>query len=243
MVRREAQMNTSDPGTAPLAPEERRQRNRQEMVEAIVAAARAILLERGVGALNLNEVARRVRMRPQSLAGYFPSKAALYDELIYRAFALMREGDEAAYRDHPAGWDQIEAWFANRISIATANPDSYHLAFDAPVPDYVPDDRAVALSREILASSRRMVADAMSAGIIHPGIGVEPATDVLLALRRGLVAERIGKQRYLAADSARFDELLPVVLHMIEAAWARAPGGATPRFAAAETEGGADGSP
>ncbi|MDP8908054.1 MAG: TetR family transcriptional regulator, partial [Chloroflexota bacterium] len=87
----------------PLSPKERRERNRREMAEAILAAARAVMQEHGVAALNLTEVARRVRLRPQSLAEYFPTKAAVYDALYERAFHLYREGDERAYRGHPPG--------------------------------------------------------------------------------------------------------------------------------------------
>lgn len=97
-------MTSPDTLAPPLSPRERRERNRREMVEAIVAAARAVMREHGVAALTLNEVARRVRLRPQSLAEYFPSKAALYDALYEHAMTLFRAGDEAAYRDYPPGW-------------------------------------------------------------------------------------------------------------------------------------------
>jgi AcrR family transcriptional regulator len=189
------------------------------MVEAILAAARAVMREHGVGALNLNEVARRVRLRPQSLAEYFPSKAALYDELFLRASALFREGDERAYRNHPPGWLQIEAWFANRIELAEANPDLHHLFFDAPAPDYVPAERVVEATQEILAGSRRMVAEAVAAGAMAPGVPVERATDLLLALRHGLVAERLGKRRFIPPESDRFDALPAEAIRVLRAAW------------------------
>ena len=216
---------TASPGTAPrpLSPQERRARNRREMVEAILAAARAVMQEHGVAALNLNEVARRVRLRPQSLAEYFPSKAALYDALFLRASALFREGDERAYRDHPPGWGQVEAWFANRIALATEHPDLHHLFFDAPAPDYVPAERVMEATRAILAGSRRMVAEAVAAGAMAPGMPVERATDLLLAVRHGLVAERLGKRRFVPPGSDRFDALLPEALRTVRTAWAPAP--------------------
>ncbi len=199
-----------------LSPAERRQRNRKETTDAILAAARASMQEHGVAALNLSEVARRVHMRPQSLSEYFPNKAALYDALIEQAFVLIREGDESAYRDHEPGWAQIEAWFTNRIELAIANPDLYHLAFDAPVPGYVPTDPLIAMSRNLLAKSHGMIANAVEAGAMEPGVPIEQATDILLALRRGLIAERLGKRRF----SDRFDGLLPAAIQMLKTAWA-----------------------
>jgi len=44
-----------------LSPQERRRRNRQEVIDAILAAAREIMRRDGVAALNLNEVARMFR--------------------------------------------------------------------------------------------------------------------------------------------------------------------------------------
>lgn len=215
---------TASPGTVPqpLSPTERRARNRGEMVEAILAAARAVMQEHGVAALNLNEVARRVRLRPQSLAEYFSTKAALYDALYLRAYALFREGDEAAYRDHPPGLAQIEAWFANRIALADANPDLHHLVFDAPVPDYVAANRVIVEGRNLLAGTRRMVAQAFAAGALAPAMPVERAADLLLSIRRGLVAERLGKRQFVESGEGRFEGLVPDVIDILRAAWAPA---------------------
>lgn len=220
-------MTDSSSGASPLSPAERRQRNREETIASILAAARAVIQEQGGAALNLNEVARRVRMRPQSLASYFPNKAAVQDALIDQALIVIREGDEAAYRDHPAGWNQVEAWFINRMSLAEEHPDLYHLVFDAPVPGYVPADHIVELTRGMLARSREMVAGATAAGVMNPGMPVEQATDMLLAFRRGLTAERIGKRRFIPPGSNRFDELLPALMRMLKTAWAPA-GSAAP---------------
>lgn len=206
----------------PLSPAERRRRNREEITATILAAARAVMEEHGVAALNLNEVARRVHLRPQSLSEYFSNKAALYDALALDAYSMFRDGEERAYSEHSPGWNQIEAWFESRIKLSVANPIAYHLGFDAPVPDYTPSDQAMDLARSMLARSRRMVADAIETGTVNPGVPLEQATDILLALRRGLTAEQIGKRRFLGADTKRFDELLPVVMDMLRTAWSPA---------------------
>lgn len=210
---------TSRTLSAPLSPAERRERNRREMVEAILGAARAVMQEQGVSALTLNEVARRVQLRPQSLAEYFPSKAALYDALTLRAIALFREGDEQAYRVHPPGWDQVAAWFNNRIALANEHPDLYHVMFDAPVPNYVPSEASQQATRALLARSRQMVADAIAAGVMDPGMPVERATDLLLSIRRGVIAEHLGKRAFVGPGSDRFGVLLPEVIRILQVAW------------------------
>ena len=126
------------------------------------------------------------------------------------------------------------------MALADANPDLYHLVFDAPAPDYVPAERVVAASRDLLAGSRRMVAGAVAAGAMAPGMPPERATDLLLAVRRGLVAERLGKRRFVPPGSDRFDVLLPEAIRTLRAAWA--PGTAAPTGRAGATPGaGADG--
>jgi len=213
--------------TGPLSPQQRRERNRREMLDAILDAARAVMREHGVAALNLNEVARRVRLRPQSLAEYFPSKAALYDELFWRAVHLFHDGDTRAYREHPPGWGQIEAWFVNRTTLAYEHSDLYHLVFSAPVPDLRPTERSVEAIRETLVGVRGMVAAAIAAGAMAPGMTPERATDLLMAIRHGLIAEHLGKQGVLPAGSERFSGLVPDIIRMVQAAWApeTAPGG------------------
>src|SRR5918996_1669782 len=80
---------------APLGtPAERRQRNREEVRQAILEASRDVMREQGVAALSLREVARRVHMQAPSLYTYFSSKMALYDALFLMAVQL-----HAAYQD------------------------------------------------------------------------------------------------------------------------------------------------
>lgn len=207
-------------GIIVLSPKERRERNRQAMINSIVAAARAIMLEDGVAALNLNEVARRVKLRPQSLASYFPNKGALYDELFLRALHLFLEGDKRAYQIQPPSWRQLEAWFMNRITFAFENPDLFHLVSDAPVPVPYLTESTVEVTRKVLAGARQMVASLVTAGVIEPGIEVERATDLLLSIRHGLIAEHLGKLAVLPAGSTRFSGLLPDVIQMLQATWA-----------------------
>ncbi|MBK8035100.1 MAG: TetR/AcrR family transcriptional regulator [Chloroflexi bacterium] len=79
-----------------LSPKQRRQRNREEMIEAIVNSARQIMREQGVAALNLNEIARMLGMQTPSLYEYFPNKLALYDHLFpggYAAFSRLHGAD------------------------------------------------------------------------------------------------------------------------------------------------------
>ncbi len=200
---------------------ERRRRIRQEVIASILDAARAIMREEGVAALNLREVARRVGMRPQSLAEYFPSKADMYDTLFGIAIQLMREGDDRALAEHGPDWERVRAWFENRLTFAEDHPELYHLALDLPVPGFVPSDENKRAVRELLESARRGLAEVIEAGVMESGMSPERAFDILLTARHGIVAERIGKGTVVPDRSARFDDLIPDVIAVYRAAWGR----------------------
>ncbi len=125
-------------GTRGLSVQERRQRNREEMRAGILAVAREIMREQGVGALNLNEIARRIGITPPALYTYFPSKMALYDALYRLGFRLFMEPEAELWRTTAPDWGRIQAWFALRLALAEEHPDLYHLVFDVPIPGFEP---------------------------------------------------------------------------------------------------------
>src|SRR6266852_5808476 len=106
-----------------LSPQERRQRNREEMKHAILEAARQVMREEGVAALNLNEVARRVGVRTPSLYEYFPGKMALYDALFRLGIRLFAAHMEGGRTGMDPGWDTLRARFEGYLSFAQENPE------------------------------------------------------------------------------------------------------------------------
>lgn len=198
---------------------ERRRRIRQETIASILDAAQDIMREQGVAALNLHEVARRMGMRPQSLAEYFPTKAAMYDTLYGKAIHLAREGDDRAFVEHGPDWGRVQAWFENRLAFAEEHPELYHLALDMPVPGFVPSEESKQTVRDLLASARRGLTEVIEAGIMEPGMPPERAVDILLTARHGIIAEQVGKVPVAPERSARFRSLIPDVIAVYRAAW------------------------
>ncbi len=199
---------------------ERRERNREEMATAILDTARDIMRVDGVTALNLSEIARRLGVTTPAIYVYFPSKDALYDELYRMAVRLFREDEEKIWRTTKPDWGRIQAWFESRLALASAHPDLYHLAYDAPVPGYVPSQETREDVRQILEAALRGVTEVIEAGVIDPGMPPERALDLLLSMRRGIVAEHLGKETSVAFTSGRFAGLVPDAIAVLQAAWA-----------------------
>ena len=59
---------------------------RQRTTDEVLATALAVMNDAGASGLSLGEVAKRMGMRTPSLYGYFPSKAAVCDELFARGW-------------------------------------------------------------------------------------------------------------------------------------------------------------
>jgi AcrR family transcriptional regulator len=197
----------------------RRLRYRQEMVDAILAEARAVMQEQGVAALNLNEVARRLGVSSQALAKYFPNKTALYDALFLLGHQLFRKADEHVWQTTRPDWERIRQWFEVRLALACEHPDLYHLIWENSVPGFVPSEASLEDIRLILAETRNMIGEVIEAGGLDAGLPVERVVDMLLAVRHGIIAEHLGKRDFLPPGSDRFSGLVPDILVVFEQAW------------------------
>ena len=198
---------------------ERRLRYRQETVDAILAAARAVMQEQGVAALNLNEVARRLGVSGQALAKYFQNKMALYDALFLLGHRLFREAEEQVWQMTRPDWERIRQWFEVRLALACDHPDLYHLIWESSVPGFVPSEASLEEIRLARATARGIIGEVMEAGNLEAGLPGERVVDVLLAVRHGIIAEHLGKRDFLPPGSDRFSGLIEPILAVFEQAW------------------------
>jgi AcrR family transcriptional regulator len=204
--------------TRGLSVAERRQRNREEMRSGILAVAREIMREQGIGALNLNEIARRIGITPPALYTYFPGKMALYDALYRLGFRLFLEADVELLRTTAPDWERIHAWFALRLALAEEHPDLYHLVFDVPIPGFEPSPESLAEIRRFYDATVTGIAEVIAAGAMRPNLPPEQVTDLLLSMRLGIVAAHLGKQRLLPPPE-RIARLEPEIVAILRAAW------------------------
>jgi AcrR family transcriptional regulator len=189
-------------------------------MNAILAAAREIMRRDGVAALNLNEVARLVGMQTPSLYKYFPNKFALYEALFRMALSLFRESEEQIWKTSQPIWERIEAWFETRLRLVQEHPDLYHLFLDNPVPGFLPSPESLEEVRKIRTPGVQAITEAMDAGLIATHLTPDRVLDLMLAMRRGIIAEHLGKETHLPVGDERFRSLIPEVLALLKAAWA-----------------------
>src|SRR6266516_1958517 len=205
-----------------LSPRERRQRNREEMIAAILDAARSVMREEGVAALNLHEVARRVGLRTPSLYEYFPGKMALYDALYRFGIRLYAAGREhlAPITPLPASfWEHARGELEHYMTFAQENPELYQLVFERPVPGFVPSPESLEVGTCILAQSDQLLKQALSEGNLATGLPPEEARDLFIAMMHGHTALHIANVPEQPMGKGRLGSLLPAALTLFHMAW------------------------
>ena len=204
-----------------LSPKQRRQRNREEMIEAIVSSARQIMREQGVAALNLNEIARMLGMQTPSLYEYFPNKLALYDHLFrvgtrhFRAYMAQIRADSPA----AAGWEEGLQVMTAYVQWSVENPELFKLLFERHVPGFVPSDESMAEMYAALTEGRQQLGDSLRAANLDPGLSLDQALDLFIAIQHGITALHLANSPDLPIGEGRFSTLIPHVIHMLQIAW------------------------
>ena len=202
-----------------LPPRERRRRNREQMVAAILEAARAVMRERGVADLSLREVARRVKIQAPSLYEYFPSKAALYEALFLAGFRLFRARLLQGLEGADTFWEQLRAHFEGYMGFACEHPDLYQLVFEHPVPGFAPSDATMAESLALLERLTSRIAEAIESGEITPGLSAGQTRDLLIAMMHGLTSQHLANDADAPPGGGRYGGLIAPALALFRASW------------------------
>lgn len=201
-----------------LSPAQRRERNRQEVIAAILDVAIAIMREEGVAALNLHEVGRRVGMRAQSLYKYFPSKSALYDALFREGIRRLRENDRQVWEGAPPTWERLHAWLTARLAFAREQGPLYDLVTGIQVPGFSPSEQSLQEASEIGEDGAHALSDLVDVGILAQDVVPREAMNMLLATSRGIIGETLGKE-HLFPTSGRFRDLIPQFVDAFRVIW------------------------
>jgi AcrR family transcriptional regulator len=203
-----------------LTPKQRRQRNRDEMVAAIVQVARAVMQEQGVAALNLSEIARRVGMQTPSLYEYFANKLALVDYLFllaareYRAVLRAFDAESAT-----SPWALLEQALSAHMRFAVENPDFFKLLFERHIPGFEPSEASMVEARALLDEADRYVLRFVNEAGLEPDVELQPVRDFLFAVMHGVSAQHLANEPHLPVGEGRFGSLVPFVIATLKSAW------------------------
>jgi AcrR family transcriptional regulator len=200
-----------------LTPAQRRERNRQEMIDGILQVSRDIMREQGAAALNLNEVARRVGVKTPSLYGYFPNKMAIYDAVFRQGMEMFSE--KMTVPEGITGWDSLHYVFEAYMRFAIENPELFQIMFERPVPGFEPSEESMAISLATLNRGRKEMAEVFTEIGIDPGVPTEQAMDLTNAIIHGLTAQHMANEPHLPVGEGRYGSLIPQAVALFKTAW------------------------
>jgi len=107
----------------------RRERRREQSREEIVDAARRVILEKGLAATTLEAVAKEVGLTKAALYYYYPSKDALFFEIMYGAVAKQSQAIHDAVLEAKDGGEALGAIVRETVRSFAPQMDDFRLTF------------------------------------------------------------------------------------------------------------------
>ncbi len=107
----------------------RRERRRSQSREEILAGARRVLLRNGIAATTLDAVAREIGVSKTALYYYFPSKDALFFELVFGAVKSQAQAVNDAVEQAADGAGALRAIVREAVNCFAPRLDDFRLAF------------------------------------------------------------------------------------------------------------------
>lgn len=108
---------------------QRRVREKRQRRRDIIDAARSLFWKSGYSGTTMPDIARATELAPGTLYLYFPSKDALYAELLMEGYDLLQSGmEQAACADAPPP-QQAEALIDAFLRVAMDYPEYFDILF------------------------------------------------------------------------------------------------------------------
>jgi len=104
---------------------ERRCRERDERKSLITQYAKELILERGVEAVSMQDIAKKAELSKATLYLYFPSKEAIFEQMFNEAVSYFCDYVEPKLNAATSGIDAIRAIWMSYIEIFGSSQDIF----------------------------------------------------------------------------------------------------------------------
>lgn len=119
----------SGPWRIALGTRERREREKRERRAGILAVARNLFWENGFRGTTMPEIAAAAELAPGTLYLYFPSKDALYAELLVEGYQILTEALQAAAARKGTPRRRAETLIEAFMGFAREHPQYFDIIF------------------------------------------------------------------------------------------------------------------
>jgi AcrR family transcriptional regulator len=170
------------------ASSERREREKQELRQAILDAARQLFLANGYEGLSLRQVAEQIGYTPTTIYLYFADKDDLLFAVVDQAYEQFTADLQRAYDSTADPRERLRALAEAYIAFGRRNPEAYQVMF-MQRPDFLLKWKAG--TRRPRSTSllilKHAVQQAQEAGVVRPG-NIDALSDVFWAAVHGAVS-------------------------------------------------------
>jgi AcrR family transcriptional regulator len=192
-----------------MPPRHKTEQEKQQVRNAILDAARELFVERGVEAVTMREIARRVGYSPTAIYLHFKDKEALIHELCDTDFlALAQELGAIERIADPI--ERLRMLGLGYVRFAVSHPNHYRLMFMTPQVSHGAADSTIEAGnpeQDAYAHLRGMVAEAHAAGRFRPALeDPDLIAQTLWAGLHGVCALEIAKKNDCWVEWRPFEE-------------------------------------
>ena len=208
---------------------ERREREKEQLRDKIVEAARDILSEGGLEGFSMREIARRIEYSPATIYLYFQSKEDLVRSVVQEGMRRLSEviGNEmAAAGPDVSSAERYRASGRGYVRFALENTAYFHVMFDLPAQAQMEGDcsdlagEGAPMDQAAFDRVVGVLGQACREGTYRRDLDVEQAAVIGWATLHGLVSLFLsGHLQDFAPTRDEFEVLVERSLDMIGLAW------------------------
>ena len=176
---------------------ERRERERSELREKILDAARELFISEGYEGVSMRKVAQKIEYSPTAIYAYFADKEDLFHQLCHEDFARLAEVFQNLTKI-ASPLERLKQIGRTYAEFGRRYPNHYKLMFMTPHPPQTLDqsDREIKGNpeRDAYAFLKRTIAEAMAGGYLLPELeDAELISQTLWAAVHGAISLDIAK--------------------------------------------------
>ena len=149
--------------------QERKAREKEELRQEILDAARELFIEQGYEAVSMRKIADRIEYSPTTIYLYFRDKADLFDQLCADTFQRLVERLEAIPAEQTDPVAALRAGLRAYIDFGLGHPAHYKVTFMTPQVRYCQDteSRSDCMGERSFVSLMNGVSACAAAGRLH----------------------------------------------------------------------------
>jgi AcrR family transcriptional regulator len=181
-----------------MAIKERREREKENLRQLILDAAREMFAEEGYHSVSMRKLADKIEYSPTTIYLYFKDKNDLLRQVCEETFARLAKRLESIGKKHGNGLEGLRRGLLAYVQFGLEHPKHYEVTFMLPLTENLSEmeyEFADSLGAQAFDYLRNGVADCMESGEIEEG-NVDLISQTLWAGIHGVTSLLIGHEGF-----------------------------------------------